>query len=74
MYATAIPLKGGVMSTVPPPETVPPAVVWPLAGLNHSTVRDPETLARFTVALPPVGKNTRYSLPTPARQYPLLAR
>src|ERR1700674_3168341 len=60
---------GPVRGTVLPPVTVPPAVDSPVSGLNHSTVKLPEVPERFTVTVPPVGRNTRYSLPTTARQY-----
>ena len=71
MYATAAPLKGAVILTVLPPVTDAPVVVLPVPMLSHSTERAPVAPDRFTLALPPLGKNTRYSLPITARQYPL---
>src|SRR6267378_7611864 len=60
---------GPVRGMLLPPVTVPPGVVSPVSGLNHSTVKLPEVPERLTVTVPPVGRNTRYSLPTTARQY-----
>jgi hypothetical protein len=55
MYATDAPLKGALIVIHPPPFTDAPTTVWPLAGLNHSTVRAPATPERFTLTLPPFG-------------------
>jgi len=67
-YSTASPENGGVMMRVPPPATVPPSVVTPVAGLNHSTVNSVVAPDRLTVKAPVPGWYTRYSDPGLARQ------
>src|SRR5437016_13943606 len=62
--STASSLKGGVNVCVEPPETLPPEVVLPLLGSNHSTFSTRVVADKFTVKLPPFGAYTRYSAPT----------
>jgi len=53
---------------------VPPLVVAPVAGFNHSTCSTSVVAPRFTVKVPPFGAYTRYSAPVAtlsAKQCPL---
>src|SRR5436309_3358471 len=62
-YSTTSPLNGAAKEWVDPPVIVPPVVVVPLAGLNHSTFSTLVVAARFTVKVPPFGAYTKYSAP-----------
>jgi hypothetical protein len=55
IYRTASPLKRAVKDFVDPPVVAAPAVVTPLAGLNHSTFRTRVVADKFTVKVPPLG-------------------
>ena len=55
-WTTAWPVKGAVRVLLAPPDTLPPAVFLPSAGLNHSTSKLPDTPARSIVTAPPEGR------------------
>lgn len=46
---------------VDPPLIVPPVVMAPLLGLSHSRFSVLVVADKFTVKVPPLGANTRYS-------------
>ena len=62
MYSAASPEKGGVNERIAPPVVVPPLIVSPVLGLNHSTFSAPDAAVRFTLIAPLVAdRYVRYS-------------